>query len=121
MKILGITSSPRPNSNSRYALEKAFEYLNDNNVETKIYDIHKLDIKACMGCDYCKSHDAECVLPDDMQKIFEELKTADGLVLASPIYMSQLSAQAKTFLTDYMHCSCQTGLNDLVQKRLQCS
>lgn len=97
MKIIGINSSPRPNSNTRFALEKAFEALNEEDVETKIFDIQKMDVKACMGCDYCKSHEAQCVVPDDMQIIYKELETADALVLASPIYMSQLSAQAKLF------------------------
>lgn len=104
MKVLGISSSPRPNSNSKYALEKAFEFLNDNGVETEIFDIHKMDIKSCQGCDYCKRNDeAKCVIPDDMQEIYEELKTSDAIVLTSPIYMSQLTAQAKTFM-DRLYC-----------------
>ena len=98
MKILGISSSPRPNSNSKYALEQAIDFLKENNVECEIIDIDKLDIKCCRGCDYCKSHEAKCVIPDDMQEIYEKLKTCDGFILTSPIYMAQLSAQAKIFM-----------------------
>lgn len=99
MKILGISTSYRHNSNSKYALEKCFEKLTQHNIETKIYDMQKLNIKACHGCDYCKNNEeAKCAIQDDMQDIYEELKEADAIILASPIYMGQLTAQAKIFL-----------------------
>ena len=99
MKIIGITCSPRPKSNSRYALEEAFKTLKNEGMETEIFDMNKLDVKPCQGCDFCKTNDEQkCAVKDDMQDIYESLKTADGILLASPIYMGQLSAQAKIFL-----------------------
>lgn len=99
MKILALTCSPRPNSNSRYALEQALNYLNNESVETETFDLHKMDIKACQGCDYCKANDEQkCAIQDDMQEIYKSLETTDGFILSSPIYMGQLTAQAKTFL-----------------------
>jgi multimeric flavodoxin WrbA len=41
--------------------------------------------------------DKRCVINDDMQKIYTTLKDADALVLGSPVYMGQMSAQAKIF------------------------
>ena len=38
-----------------------------------------------------------CVINDDMQKLYDALEHADALVLGSPIYMGQMSAQAKIF------------------------
>lgn len=99
MKIIGVNTSYRHNSNSRYALEKCMQELAENNIETKIYDMQKLNIKACHGCDYCKNNEEiKCAIQDDMQEIYEELKKVDGIILSSPIYMGQLTAQAKTFL-----------------------
>ncbi len=104
MTILGINCSYRPNSNSKYALEKCLEKLTENDIETKVYDMNNITIKPCIGCDYCKKNEnAECAIPDDMQKIYEDLKNADGFILTSPIYMGQLSAQAKLFL-DRLYC-----------------
>ncbi len=99
MKIIAISTSPRPISNSRHALNQAIKYLYNMGVETELYDFNKFNIEPCHGCDYCKMNDKqECSIKDDMQEIYESLKTADGFILASPIYMGQLTAQAKMFL-----------------------
>lgn len=39
-----------------------------------------------------------CVIVDDMQKVFSALKDADALVFGSPLYMGQMSGQAKIFV-----------------------
>ncbi len=99
MKILAISTSPRPESNSVYALNKALNYLEENDVETVMFDFNKMNVNPCQACDFCKTNEeAECAQKDDMQEIYEQLKTADGFILASPIYMGQLTAQAKIFL-----------------------
>ena len=39
----------------------------------------------------------KCVVNDDMQKLYASLEQADALILGSPVYMGQMSAQAKIF------------------------
>ena len=49
-----------------------------------------------MGCLSCVQSN-RCAISDDMQKIYNELGQTDTLVLGSPVYMGQMSAQAKIF------------------------
>ena len=44
-----------------------------------------------------KGGERGCIIKDDMQKLYDALEHADALVLGSPIYMGQMSAQAKIF------------------------
>ncbi|MHC1747255.1 MAG: flavodoxin family protein [Cellulosilyticaceae bacterium] len=56
-----------------------------------------MDIKACKGCLYCRSNPT-CALKDDMVGIYESLKVAEYVVIASPVYICQVSAQTKLLL-----------------------
>lgn len=47
-----------------------------------------------MACEYCHTKErGVCVQKDDMQKLYQEILSADMLVFASPIYYFNLSAQ----------------------------
>lgn len=95
MKILGINTSPREVSNVRIALEAALDGASEKGAETEIVDVNKLTITPCQGDNYCKEHDSECALNDDMQDIYQKIEQADGIILASPIYFCDVNAQAK--------------------------
>ncbi len=95
MKVLGINTSPREASNVKIALEAALDAASAKGAETEIVDVNKLTITPCQGDNYCKEHDSECALNDDMQDIYQKIEEADGIILASPIYFCDVNAQAK--------------------------
>ena len=95
MKVLGINTSPRESSNVRIALEAALDAASAKGAESEIVDVNKLTITPCQGDNYCKEHDSECALNDDMQDIYQKIEEADGIILASPIYFCDVNAQAK--------------------------
>lgn len=96
MKIIGFTASPHKTGNTAWVVNKILEGAEEGGAETEIWYSSELDIKACRGCLGCVQ-DSRCVVRDDMQKLYDSLRQADALVLGSPIYMGQMSAQAKTF------------------------
>lgn len=57
-----------------------------------------LDIRPCRGCFGCKKGEGGCAIQDDMQKVYAELDDADALIFATPVYMGQMTGQAKTFM-----------------------
>ncbi|GHU33470.1 flavodoxin family protein [Bacilli bacterium] len=65
--------------------------------QTQIWYTSDLNIKPCQSCYGCKQDD-QCVINDDMQEIYKSLAQADALIFGSPIYMGQMTAQAKTFI-----------------------
>ena len=94
MKIIGFNGSPRKNENTAFTINKILESAKEQGAETKIYDSGAFEIKPCRGCLGCVES-GRCVIKDDMP--YDELEQADALILGSPVYMGQMTAQAKTF------------------------
>ena len=116
MKILGFIGSPREGGNTEILVEEVLKGASDEGAETKSFNLDKLDITACKACQHCKGNDGECATDDDMQEIYKELKEADGFVLGSPIYMWQMTAQAKLF-TDRLYAFFMTGFEEKYGKK----
>ena len=97
MKIIGFSGSPRKNGNTAWIINKMLEEARGKGAETELFHSSELDIKPCCGCLGCKKGDMECIINDDMQRLYKEIKQADTLILGSPVYMGQMSGQAKIF------------------------
>jgi len=104
MNVVGFVASPRKQGNTAWVVNEVLEGARGKDATTKLFYSCDLDIKPCQGCYGCKHSDSGCVVKDDMQKLYGELKSADVLVLGSPVYMGQMTAQAKTF-TDRLFAS----------------
>jgi multimeric flavodoxin WrbA len=97
MKVMGFIASPRKEGNTAWIINKILEGSKEQGAETQSWYFNDLDIKPCQSCYGCKQGDLRCVINDDMQKLYDALEQADALVLGSPTYMGQMSAQAKIF------------------------
>ena len=102
MKIIGINTSPRKGSNSRIALEKALSTAAQKGADTQLFDLNSMNIRTCQADDYCVEHAGQCALDDDMQEIYSAIGDAYGIILATPIYMGNVSSNAKIFI-DRLH------------------
>jgi len=98
MKVMGFIGSPRKGGNTAWIVNKILEGAKEEGAETQSWSFNNLDIKPCQGCLGCHNGDGGCVINDDMQKLYSTLKDTDALVLGSPVYMGQMSAQAKIFV-----------------------
>jgi multimeric flavodoxin WrbA len=97
MKIIGFIASPRKEGNTAWIINKILEGATEQGAETQSWYFSDLDIKPCQSCYGCKKGDRGCIINDDMQKLYGAIEHADALVLGSPVYMGQMSAQAKIF------------------------
>ncbi len=97
MKVLGLVGSPREGANTEKLVNAILEGAAENGAETKIYNLSKLDLNPCKGCMTCKI-EGKCVIDDDMQELYEEVQAADAIVLGSPLYMWEITAQTKLFV-----------------------
>lgn len=89
MKILGIVGSPRKGGNSFYLVKKALQGAKEEEqmVETKIIQLADSRIEPCRACESCAEEPFKCAnQDDDFEGVFEEMKRADGILLASPRY-----------------------------------
>ena len=96
INVIGFVASPHKNGNTAYSVNKILEGAEEDGAEIQVWYSSELDIRPCSGCLSCVQG-SKCVINDDMQKIYDALENADALVLGSPVYMGQMSAQAKIF------------------------
>ena len=97
MKVIGFVASPHKQGNTAWIVNKILEGAKEKGAETQTWYFSDLDIKPCQGCLGCHKSARVCVVNDDMQKLYGAIESADAIVLGSPIYMGQMSAQAKIF------------------------
>ena len=106
MKILAIVGSPRLNGNTGYLVDQALEEAEKLGAETEKLVISQYRVNPCLGHADCASFDA-CRQQDDAGWILEKFCQADGVILATPVYYYNVSAQMKTFIDRnyflYMH------------------
>ncbi len=102
MKILGIVGSKRKKGNTSSLVLKALESAKGDGVETDVIFLGDYSIKGCTGCEGCRDT-YKCVINDDMQKIYPLLLEADGIILGSPTYFYNVTADVKAFI-DRCYC-----------------
>jgi multimeric flavodoxin WrbA len=98
LKIVAILGSPHINGNGAFALNSILEGAKENGLEFIKYELCKLNIKNCLGCRKCIENGGVCVIKDDFTEIFEQIKTANTVIISSPIYINQVNGYTKTFL-----------------------
>lgn len=97
IKILGLVGSPNINGNTAKLVNTILDGAAENGADKVIYNLASLNIKGCDACRKCQESGC-CIIDDDMQKLYEEIQTADAVVLGSPVYMWQMTAQTKLFV-----------------------
>ena len=97
MKIVAVLGSPRLKGNSTALARKILNKAGELGAETQEFMLNKLQYKGCQGCETCKKKLDRCVLKDDLAPVLEAVKEADALVMATPNYFGEVSAQFKAF------------------------
>lgn len=98
MKVLAINGSARKDGNTALLINTAFEELNKEEIETEMIQLAGKVIEPCKACWACGGK-KNCVHKKDMfQEIYEKMIQADGILLGSPVYTANISANMQAFL-----------------------
>jgi multimeric flavodoxin WrbA len=97
MKILGILGSPRRGGNSEILLRAFLEGVAAAGAEVEEVLLRDRKISPCLEIYHCFK-DGTCPIKDDMRELYDQLLAADVVVLASPIFFYNVSAQAKAMI-----------------------
>jgi len=98
-EALILIGSPRKHGNSTVLAEAAARAARDAGASVELVRLHDLKISPCAGCGDCRSSvDAPCILEDDMTELYPRLRSADALLIATPIYSYDMTAQTKLFV-----------------------
>lgn len=97
MKVIAFNGSPRRGGNTEMLLLEAIRGVKDQVDDVTTYNLDSLDLRACLNCGKCDDAGL-CVVKDDMQTIHREIRSADRIIVASPIFFFSVSAQTKIMI-----------------------
>ncbi|MEW5735670.1 MAG: flavodoxin family protein [Thermodesulfobacteriota bacterium] len=112
MKIISLLASPHGlKGNTAGLLALVVEGAESAGAENETVVLPGNTVLPCMACQTCHIKGV-CPQKDEFETIRGKIMAADGLILASPNYMSSVSAQLKAFLDrccGVVHCQSFTG------------
>lgn len=99
MEISIINGSPRTSGATGTILQEISNSLtNDYGAVVNYYDLSKLRIEYCKGCELCYQTGECCIKTDDFEEIANKIKRSDGVIIGSPTHGSNVSAYLKNFM-----------------------
>jgi multimeric flavodoxin WrbA len=100
MKALAINGSPRKGGNTEILLKKVLAPLAAAGWETEFVQMGGKPIRGCQACYQCfKKKNSHCSQKDDFfNPCFEKMVAADAIILGSPTYFTDVSAEMKALL-----------------------
>lgn len=100
MKVIGINGSPRKDGNTAAMIHAVFRELKTEGIETELIQVGGELLHGCTGCRACFSmKNGRCVMEDDIiNSCIEKMVEADGIILGSPTYFSNLTPELKALI-----------------------
>lgn len=100
MKVVVFNGSPRRNGNTAQLCERFCGVLAREEIKTEIIQVGGKMIHGCLECNHCRrSGKEECIQKDDpFNEWFEKMKEADGIVLATPVFVGNVTAEMKALI-----------------------
>jgi multimeric flavodoxin WrbA len=108
-KVLCVEASARADGLTATVAKACLAGAEEAGAETEFVQLKGLKLERCRMCDpegwgLCLS-EGRCVIEDDLAGLVEKIRSADGLVMATPVYYSDLSESLKTFLDRFRRIS----------------
>ncbi len=125
MKVLIINGSPRKDGNTSLALAEMEKIFAQEGIEVKSVQICSKNIRGCIACNSC-AEKGKCVFDDGVNELAEEFRTADGLVVASPVYYASANATLiacldRLFYSSHFDKTMKVGASVVCARRGGCS
>ena len=112
MKVLLISSSPHKEKSQTYLLAEETLKGCGSFVESEIMHLCDHRIEFCRHCELCHKKIMQCPIKDDAGLLLEKMLDADGIILASPNYINQVTASMKALFdrsSHFIHCKRLLG------------
>ena len=101
-RVVVLIGSMRKGGNTDLLAHSFADGASKNNA-VEIVSVSDYNINPCVGCNSCFTRDGnKCFQDDDMSIIYDKLRNADIVVVASPVYFYGISAQLKAII-DRLH------------------
>lgn len=118
MKVVGINGSARKDGNTALAIKTVFAELERAGIETELIQLAGKPVRGCAACYTCfKQQNKKCVFDNDIiNECITKMAEADGIILGSPTYFADVSAEMKALIDRAGFVS--KGNNDLFKHKV---
>lgn len=100
MKVVAFNGSARKKGNTALMINTVFKELEAEGIETELVNLAGKPLRGCTACMNChKTKDRRCSVDDDaLNEYIEKMLDADGIILGSPTYFADVSAEIKALM-----------------------
>jgi multimeric flavodoxin WrbA len=100
MKVVAFNGSARKDGNTAILVNAVFAELKKEKIKTELVQLAGKKIRGCTACGMCfKNQDKRCAVKGDiLNDCIEKILEADGIILASPTYFADVSAEMKALI-----------------------
>lgn len=100
MKVVAFNGSPRKKGNTGILIQCVFKELEQEGIQTELVQLAGKKIRGCIACFKCfGNQDKRCaVRNDDLNECIGKMIEADGILLGSPTYFSNITAEMKALI-----------------------
>lgn len=118
MKVVAFNGSPRKEGNTAQAIKIVFAELQKEGVQTEFVQLGGRKVFGCLACGKCgQNKNNRCARTDDEMNIFiEKMIEADGIIIGSPTYFSNVSTEVKALIDRCGYVNKANGGSILKQK-----
>jgi multimeric flavodoxin WrbA len=118
MKVIAFNGSARKDGNTAILINYVLEELDREGIETELYQFAGKEIHGCRACYKCfKNKDQQCSFKDDIfNECMAKMIAADGIILGSPTYYTDVSTEMKALIDRGGFVSRANG--DMLKRKL---
>lgn len=100
MKVIAINGSARRDGNTAILIGHVFSELEKAGIQTEMVQLAGIRIRGCMACFKCGENlDKKCAVKDDpINEYIKKMLNADGIILASPTYFTDVTSEMKALI-----------------------
>lgn len=101
VQVLAVVGTNRKQGNVAKICEEIIAGAGEISHRTEKINLYEFDIQHCLGCWRCHTLQ-KCFQQDDFEDIYDRIKTADAIILGSPVYWGNITGKMKTFFDRHM-------------------
>ena len=100
MKVVAINGSARKDGNTAMLVNVVLDELKAKGIKTEMVQLAGTTLRGCTACYRCfENKDKRCTVKEDaLNTYLEKMLAADGIILASPTYFADVSAELKALI-----------------------
>jgi multimeric flavodoxin WrbA len=100
MKVAAFNGSARKDGNTAILVRVVFEELEKEGIGTELVQLAGEKIKGCIACYRCfENKNRKCAVDNDFANdCIGKMADAEGIILASPVYFSNVSTELKALI-----------------------